>query len=220
MAIQVSGTEVISNARALTNIASVDATTAAAITAAGVGGGSWALLDQTTWASVVGVYNSNNVNVTVASHTLAKTYQALTWYMTVGTLGKSSFNGAFSINLTAGLAASLDWLNESVFQLQASASGTVNYSNLKGTKTYIGSSWYNGITAGLVGGNLANESSFQTDMGNAANPAPTSTLGFSTSISFISGTILKYAPICRAYTPIQSNNVNATNVTIQLWGIA
>ena len=39
MAIQVSGTEVISNARALNNIASVDATTAAAISAGGVGGG-------------------------------------------------------------------------------------------------------------------------------------------------------------------------------------
>lgn len=38
MAIQVSGTEVISNSRALNNIASVDATTAAAIGAAGVGG--------------------------------------------------------------------------------------------------------------------------------------------------------------------------------------
>ena len=39
MAIQVSGTEVISNARALTNIASVDATTVASLSAAGVGGG-------------------------------------------------------------------------------------------------------------------------------------------------------------------------------------
>lgn len=38
MAIQVSGTEVISNSRALNNIASVDATTAASIGAAGVGG--------------------------------------------------------------------------------------------------------------------------------------------------------------------------------------
>ena len=38
MAIQVSGTEVISNSRALNNIASVDATTATAIGAAGVGG--------------------------------------------------------------------------------------------------------------------------------------------------------------------------------------
>ena len=40
MAIQVSGTEVISNARALTNIASVDATTVASLSAAGVGGAS------------------------------------------------------------------------------------------------------------------------------------------------------------------------------------
>jgi hypothetical protein len=38
MAIQVNGTEVISNSRALNNIASVDATTVAAMTAAGVGG--------------------------------------------------------------------------------------------------------------------------------------------------------------------------------------
>ena len=37
MAIQVNGTEVISNSRALNNIASIDATTAAAISAGGVG---------------------------------------------------------------------------------------------------------------------------------------------------------------------------------------
>jgi len=39
MAIQVNGTEVISNSRALNNIASVDATTVASLGAAGVGGG-------------------------------------------------------------------------------------------------------------------------------------------------------------------------------------
>ena len=39
MAIQVGGTTVINNSRALSNIASVDATTAASIEAAGVGGG-------------------------------------------------------------------------------------------------------------------------------------------------------------------------------------
>ena len=39
MAFQISGTEVISNSRGLNNIASVDATTAASISAAGVGGG-------------------------------------------------------------------------------------------------------------------------------------------------------------------------------------
>jgi hypothetical protein len=41
MAIQVNGTQVIGNSRELTNIASVDATTAASITAAGVGGSSF-----------------------------------------------------------------------------------------------------------------------------------------------------------------------------------
>jgi galactokinase len=46
MAIQVSGTEVISNARELSNIASVDATTAASITAAGVGGSTVKLIDN------------------------------------------------------------------------------------------------------------------------------------------------------------------------------
>lgn len=50
MAIQVNGTEVISNSRALNNIASVDATTAAAITAAGVGGGSG--VAGITWSTV------------------------------------------------------------------------------------------------------------------------------------------------------------------------
>lgn len=39
MAIQVNGTQVIGNSRELTNIASIDATTAASITAAGIGGG-------------------------------------------------------------------------------------------------------------------------------------------------------------------------------------
>ena len=44
MAIQVNGTQVIGNSRELTNIASVDATTAAAFGAAGVGGGAVELL--------------------------------------------------------------------------------------------------------------------------------------------------------------------------------
>tara|TARA_R110002124_G_scaffold210791_1_gene377228 strand:+ start:415 stop:1473 length:1059 start_codon:yes stop_codon:yes gene_type:complete len=48
MAIQVSGTQVISNSRGLTNIASIDATTAAAITAAGVGAGGYNWSTATT----------------------------------------------------------------------------------------------------------------------------------------------------------------------------
>ena len=53
MAIQVSGTEVISNARALTNIASIDATTAASIGAAGVGGAWEEILNTTISTSTV-----------------------------------------------------------------------------------------------------------------------------------------------------------------------
>jgi len=56
MAIQVSGTEVISNARALNNIASVDATTAASITAAGVGG-SITDLGKTTFSGSMSYYD-------------------------------------------------------------------------------------------------------------------------------------------------------------------
>ena len=72
MAIQVNGTQVIGNSRELTNIASVDATTAASITAAGVGGGgleAWnpnATPNQTftssgTWTKPGGYADSTNV---------------------------------------------------------------------------------------------------------------------------------------------------------------
>ena len=52
MAIKVNGTTVINDSRALTNIASVDATTATAIGAAGVGG-AWTLLSTTNITSNV-----------------------------------------------------------------------------------------------------------------------------------------------------------------------
>jgi hypothetical protein len=48
MAIKVNGTNVITDGRALNNITSVDATTAAAIGAGGVGGGFWSLESTTT----------------------------------------------------------------------------------------------------------------------------------------------------------------------------
>jgi len=58
MAIQVSGTSVINNSRQLQNIASVDSTTAASITAAGVGGGP-ELYVVPTWGSAQATYTSN-----------------------------------------------------------------------------------------------------------------------------------------------------------------
>lgn len=66
MAIQVSGTEVISNARALNNIASVDATTKASIEAAGVGGIAIAASAPTITTSYGQVYyNSTNYRLYV-----------------------------------------------------------------------------------------------------------------------------------------------------------
>ena len=61
MAIQVSGTEVISNSRALNNIASVDATTAAAIAAGGVGGGYWTNIAEVT----LGVSSVSAIDITL-----------------------------------------------------------------------------------------------------------------------------------------------------------
>jgi sugar lactone lactonase YvrE len=61
MAIQVSGTEVISNARALNNIASVDATTVTSLNDAGVGGGFKPVsVSGATPALNVGTYNFFN----------------------------------------------------------------------------------------------------------------------------------------------------------------
>ncbi len=65
MAIQVNGTQVIGNSRELTNIASVDATTAAAIGAAGVGGASgeqeFTADEALTAGDVLGLNASGNV---------------------------------------------------------------------------------------------------------------------------------------------------------------
>ncbi len=69
MAIQISGTTVINDSRGLTNIASVDATTAASITAAGVGGGgsqTFTASGSITAGDIVGLNTSGNVSSTAA----------------------------------------------------------------------------------------------------------------------------------------------------------
>ena len=74
MAIQVSGTEVISNARALNNIASADATTVATLNAAGVGGGFKPVsVSGTTQALNVGTYNFFNAGELSANTTISFT---------------------------------------------------------------------------------------------------------------------------------------------------
>ena len=71
MAIQVSGTQVISNARALTNIASVDATTVASLSAAGIGGVQGTTISGASQSLNVGSYQlfrntDMNVNTTLS----------------------------------------------------------------------------------------------------------------------------------------------------------
>ena len=74
MAIQVSGTEVISNARELSNIASVDATTVTSLNDAGVGGGFKPVsVSGTTQALNVGTYNFFNAGDLTANTTLSFT---------------------------------------------------------------------------------------------------------------------------------------------------
>ena len=63
MAIQVSGTSVINNSRQLQNIASVDSTTAASITAAGVGGGTIGFSSATTYNSSTFTKPNNGTNI-------------------------------------------------------------------------------------------------------------------------------------------------------------
>jgi DNA-binding beta-propeller fold protein YncE len=74
MAIQVSGTEVISNARELSNIASVDATTVTSLNDAGVGGGFKPVsVSGATQALNVGTYNFFNGGDLSADTTLSFT---------------------------------------------------------------------------------------------------------------------------------------------------
>jgi hypothetical protein len=121
MAIQVSGTEVISNARALNNIASVDATTAASIITAGVGGGSLTLLGTLTTTS--------GTTQTLSGLTLTsyKQVMAVVKYVSssaggytelrlngtsginigVNSLGTSEWNGRVNIDLASGVVTAV-----------------------------------------------------------------------------------------------------------------
>jgi len=89
MAIKVNGTTVINDSRALSNIASVDATTATAIGAAGVGGASTLISDSvsvgtgTTFSiSFSGSYRAYRLILNGINS--SSTYQALAWRYTDG----------------------------------------------------------------------------------------------------------------------------------------
>ena len=93
MAIQVSGTQVIGNSRELTNIASVDATTAASITAAGVGGTpvkSWTNLGTLS----LGNLSAGSSNWVSGYQTLGSSFQngfvgEILWYVTASRINQS-----------------------------------------------------------------------------------------------------------------------------------
>jgi hypothetical protein len=122
MAIQVSGTEVISNARALNNIASVDATTAASIITAGVGGGSITLLGTLTTTS--------GTTQTLSGLTLTsyKQVMAVVKYVSSNTAGTTelklnSVNGfTNSISIGVNTAGTNEWNGYATIDL---ASGNV-----------------------------------------------------------------------------------------------
>ena len=73
MAIKVGGTEVVSDSRALNNIASVDATTAASITAAGVGGSSLATASSSGASQTVN-FSTTDIHVSTLSSTTTFTF--------------------------------------------------------------------------------------------------------------------------------------------------
>ena len=99
MAIQVSGTQVIGNSRELTNIASVDATTAASITAAGVGGSAVPISDwdPTTTPDVTFSSSGTWTNPNTSDDTLVV-------FFAVGG-GASGNNGFYSYGGGGGAAA-------------------------------------------------------------------------------------------------------------------
>ncbi len=107
MAIQVNGTQVIGNSRELTNIASVDATTVAAMAAAGVGGGGSIELTATgsiTAGDPVGVNSSGNAEKAASiigpDVTLTTAAHASNTYLSDASCSISSSKTVFFYNKT------------------------------------------------------------------------------------------------------------------------
>jgi hypothetical protein len=128
MAIQVSGTEVISNARELSNIASVDATTVTSLNDAGVGGGFKPVsVSGATQALDVGSYNFFNGGDLSADTTLSFTSvptDAL-WTYTVTAGVKEAFTVANSVY--SGLSKSVTAEEGNVYGFTMSSDGTKMY---------------------------------------------------------------------------------------------
>lgn len=102
MAIQVGGTQVISNSQGLTNIASVDSTTAASITSAGVGGG---FTQQST-----GTLSGTTPEITIPDADFVRIY-LLSWNHTgSNTTDYIRFRRVGSSSVDAGTNYSENWI--------------------------------------------------------------------------------------------------------------
>jgi hypothetical protein len=116
MAIQVNGTEVISNSRELSNIASVDAATAAAIEAAGVGGSSTDAYAVGTYAHAA-AYSSTNHNIgdTVAGSSLFswQMYSSSNWSGGSSTTGGASVSGSVEGTGSTSFTGTWRWMSAS-----------------------------------------------------------------------------------------------------------
>ena len=97
MAIQVGGTQVISNSQGLTNIASVDSTTAASITSAGVGGG-WSQQSTGTLSGLtpeITIPNADFVRIKIrfsCNQNIGETFLKIECLSNVLITGESSFD--------------------------------------------------------------------------------------------------------------------------------
>ena len=128
MAIKVSGTEVISNARELSNIASVDATTVTSLNDAGVGGGFKPVsVSGATQALNLGSYNFFNANDLTVNTTLSFTSvptDAL-WTYTTTALYTEAYT--FSGGTYSGLSKNVSAQEADPWGVEFSADGTKMY---------------------------------------------------------------------------------------------
>jgi DNA-binding beta-propeller fold protein YncE len=128
MAIQVSGTEVISNARELSNIASVDATTVTSLNDAGVGGGFKPVsVSGATQALDVGSYNFFDGGDLSADTTLTFTSvptDALWTYTAEAGVGEAY---TLTAAVYSGLSKSVSAQSTNPYQVAFSSDGTKMY---------------------------------------------------------------------------------------------
>jgi hypothetical protein len=130
MAIQISGTEVISNSRGLNNIASVDSTTAASISAAGVGGGgTYDFVASGAIASGdVVIINSNGTVSVVGSTSQTESLGSLT-----------TFNSSNSTNFAAAFDPSSNKVVVAITDQSDSSKGKAFVGTVSGTSISFGS---------------------------------------------------------------------------------